>query len=170
MRILVDIDGVICAYDFPKIVKEYFKVDLPVDSIFAYDLADVLGVSPLDINKMFTNQIFGDPTFIEGALETLREWESKNYKIMIFSNRIKYMNKYNLAMWMLKYNIPFYSIDEHGEDDYNFQIDDSPAKLMAVNSEVKLLFSQPWNARCLNITKSLIRVKSWEEIREEVDG
>ncbi len=167
-RILLDIDGVICEYDFPKIVKDFFKVDLSNQAIFAYDLADVLGVAPVLINTMFKNQVYGKPNFIDGSLDILREWESKRYELTIFSNRVKYMGDYQLVKWLVDNQIPFSSIDVSGTGTYDFHVDDSPSKLAATKSTFKLLYSQPWNRRCLDINKCLIRVTSWQEIKNLV--
>ena len=169
IKILLDLDGVVIQYDFPKIVKDFFGVDLSAQDIFAYDLADVLGVSKAGIDLMFKKQVYGKPNFIKGALETLKEWEAKRYKLAIFSNRVKYMGTDKLQLWLKEYQIPFTYISD-GEDRYDYHIDDSPTKLMGTDSTVKLLYTQPWNLRCLDITKSLKRVNSWEEIRAIVDG
>ncbi len=168
-QILVDIDGCICAYDFPKIVKDFFGIDLSSQAIFAYDLADVLGVAPVLIDKMFHEQVYGKANFNEGALETLREWEGK-YEIAIFSNRVKYMGEIGLVKWLVDNQIPFDGIDVIGQGEYDFHIDDSPSKLAMTNSKVKLLYSQPWNIRCLNINKNLTRVRTWGKIKEIVEG
>ena len=167
-RLLVDIDGCICAYDFPKIVKNFFGVDLSSQAIFAYDLADVLGVSNVLINMMFKEQVFGKPQFIDGSLEVLNEWVEKGYDIGIFSNRVKYMTWYGLMKWLKDNKIPFHGIDEKGTGAYDFHIDDSPGKLASTVSEVKLLFSQPWNKRCYDIKKQFTRVFNWQEIKEIV--
>ncbi len=166
-RICVDLDGVVVQYDFPTIVKNFFGVDLSSQAIFAYDLADVLGVSPVLINTMFKEQVYGKPNFVEGAVEILQEWKSKGYELIIFSNRIKYMGVTSLQSWLEYYGIPFDRIDG-GEESYDFHIDDSPAKLMATNSKVKLLYNRPWNERCLNITGALERVYNWNEIRKKI--
>jgi len=165
-RICVDLDGVVCEYDFPKIVKNFFGVDLSAKAIFAYDLADVLGVSPILINIMFKEQVYGKPNFIDGAIETLNKWEGK-YELIIYSNRVKYMGHKGLESWLVGWQIPFNKIDG-GRGSYDVHIDDSPGKLMATDSKLKLLFNQPWNERCLNITGKLTRVQSWKEIREHV--
>ncbi len=165
--ICIDIDGVVCEYNFPKIVKNFFGVDLSAHAIFAYDLADVLGVAPALINTMFKEQIYGKPILVEGAIETLQEWKSKGYKLIIFSNRVKYMSYEDLAGWLTVYRIPFSGIDG-GQGEYDVHIDDSPGKLMATNSKLKLLFNQPWNEKCHNITGKLIRVKNWQEVKHHV--
>ncbi len=166
-RMLLDIDGVICEYNFPKIVKDFFGVDLSTKAIFAYDLADVLGVAPSLIDTMFKEQVFGKPNLIEGAIDTLKEWRDKGYQIIIFSNRVKYMGYSGLWDWLDDWQIPFSWIDD-GQGEYDVHIDDRPAKLMATNSKVKLLMTQPWNAGCHNIQKKLVRVYNWEEVRELV--
>ncbi len=167
MRICLDLDGCVVMYDFPTIVKNFFGVDLSAKMIFAYDLADVLGVSPLLINTMFQEQVYGKPNLVEGALETLRDWQGKSWEIIIYSNRIKYMGYEGLVKWLVKYEIPFHGIDG-GQGEYDVHIDDSPSKLMATNSKVKLLFNQSWNERCLNITGELRRVYDWREIKKVI--
>ncbi len=162
-RICIDLDGVVCEYDFPKIVKKHFGVELKAHEIYAYNLPDVLGVKQEDINIMFKEQIYGKPNFIEGAIDTLKGWRSKGYELVIFSNRMKFMSEFELAEWLINYQIPFGDIDDGGGE-YDIHIDDSPAKLMATNSHMKLLYTQPWNERCLNIREQLIRVNNWQEV------
>jgi len=165
-RLLLDLDGCIVQYDFPRIVKDFFEVDISSQAIFAYDLADVLGVKPSLINTMFEAQVHGKPCFIDGSLDILNEWESKGYELIIFSNRVKYMGEIGLIKWLIDNRIPFDGIDVNGTGEYFAHIDDSPAKLAATNSEVKLLYAQPWNTRCLDIDRKFSRVHSWQEIRE----
>ena len=166
-RLCLDLDGCICEYDFPKIAKNFFGVDLSAKMIFAYDLADVLGVSPVLINMMFKEQVYGKPNFVKGAIDTLEEWESKGYELIIFSNRIKYMGEERLLGWLTDWQIPFSKIDG-GLGKYDIHIDDSPSKLMSTDSKIKLLFDRPWNERCHNITGELKRVYNWTEIRNKV--
>lgn len=167
MLICVDIDGVICEYDFPKIVRNFFGVDLSPAMIFAYDLADVLGVAPALINTMFKEQVFGKPNLVKGSVETLQEWKANGYKLVIFSNRVKYMGWEGLWEWLVEWQIPFTYIDG-GLANYDVHIDDSPSKLMATHSSLKLLYSQPWNKRCLNITGRIKRVYNWDDVKREV--
>uniref|UniRef100_A0A6M3LS78 5' nucleotidase n=1 Tax=viral metagenome TaxID=1070528 RepID=A0A6M3LS78_9ZZZZ len=166
-RICIDIDGCLCEYNFPLLVRNFFGVDLSSQAIFAYDLADVLGVAPVLIDTMFKEQVYGKPNFVEWAIETLKEWKSKGHELVIYSNRVKYMGYEGLDRWLIDWQIPFNGIDG-GQGSYDVHIDDSPAKLMATDSKVKLLFSQPWNQRCHNITGQLIRMKNWEEVRDYV--
>ncbi len=166
-RICIDLDGVVCEYDFPKIVKKHFGVELKAHEIYAYDLPDVLGVKQVDINKMFEDQVYGSPCFIAGAIGALHGWMAEGHELLIFSNRVKYMGDFELVKWLIKYKIPFTGITD-GYGEYDVHIDDSPAKLMSTNSLKKLLYTQPWNERCLNITGKLIRVNNWEEVRDYV--
>ena len=167
MKYCIDIDGVVCEYDFPAIVKESFGVDIFENAIYAYDIADVLGISPITVNNMFKEQVYGRPRFVEGSLDTLIKWFKDGIELVIYSNRVKYMSYGGLADWMIHWNIPFSSIDG-GREEYLIHIDDSPAKLMSTNSKHKLLFNQPWNERCIDITNSLIRVYNWQEVDEYV--
>ena len=168
-RMCIDLDGVVCEYNFPKIVKDFFGINLSSKAIFAYDLADVLGVAPAMINLMFKTQVYGKPNFVEGAIDTLKEWQAKGYELIIYSNRTKYMSKTELEKWLKDNRIPFTSIDG-GLESYDVHIDDSPGKLMATNSKLKLLYNQPWNKRCRNITGKLVRMKNWEGVRSYVQA
>jgi len=165
-KLLVDIDGVICKYDFPALVKEYFNVEIDARDIYAYNLSDVLGVSSKEIDDMFKEQVWGAPEFIEDALGILRGL-SKIYEIIIYSNRVKYMGEMGLAKWLIDCGIPFRGID-NGQGEYYCHIDDRPQKLEDTNSKIKLLFSQPWNEGCRNIKGNLKRVYSWPAIRKEL--
>ena len=164
-KLLVDIDGVIVEYPFPKMVKNFFGVDISKKAIFAYDLADVLGVAPILINTMFRDQVYGKANFIDGSREVLEEWYNRGYDIGIFTNRTKYMSRIDLLKWLKDNNIPFHGIDEKGKGSYHFHIDDSPGKLASTMSEVKLLYAQPWNEHCHDIKKQFTRVSSWEEVK-----
>jgi uncharacterized HAD superfamily protein len=167
MRLLIDVDGVICKYNYGDIVKKHFGVEIDEYNVFAQDMSDVLGVKSEEINKMFYNQVHNQPQFIENALPTLKTLYNK-HEIIIFTNRTKYMSLEELTKWLIENNIPFHGIDVQGTGEYQFHVDDSPAKLMKTNSKVKLLFSQSWNRRCLNITGSLKRVYSWNDVAELV--
>jgi 5'(3')-deoxyribonucleotidase len=167
-RLLLDIDGVVVKYDFVGLVKKYFGVDIKPESIFAYNLADVLGVSSREIDNMFQEQVWGKPVFMEKALDVLNDIKYI-YEIIIYSNRIKYMGEYELIKWLAMNEIPFEGID-YGLDKYDFHIDDRPEKLEDTNSTIKLLYTQAWNVGCLNIKHNLKRINDWDEIRRELIG
>ncbi len=167
MRLLIDVDGVITRYPFKQLAKKHFNVDLNELAIYAYDLADVLGISEIAVNLMFKEQVFGKPLFIENALPTLRNLYNK-HEVVIYTNRTKYMSLDELTNWLIENEIPFNGIDVQGTGAYDFHVDDSPAKLMKTNSKIKLLFNQSWNRRCLDITKSLKRVYSWNDVLEQI--
>uniref|UniRef100_A0A6M3L2P0 5' nucleotidase n=1 Tax=viral metagenome TaxID=1070528 RepID=A0A6M3L2P0_9ZZZZ len=167
-RLLLDIDGVIVRYDFVGLVKRYFGVDIEPKAIFAYNLADVLGVSSKEIDDMFQEQVWGEPVFMDNALDTLNEI-SKIYEIIIYSNRIKYMGEMGLVKWLINYQIPFEGID-YGQGEYDIHIDDRPEKLEDTKSSIKLLYTQPWNVSCLNVKNNLIRINNWEGVRNYVQA
>lgn len=167
-KILLDIDGVICAYDFESLVWNKFKAKIDSKNIFAYNLADVLGVPSSEIDEMFHSQVWGMPFFNPEAIETLKLWKEK-HQVLIYSNRIKYMGIMGLATWLIDYRIPFTAIDD-GKGQYDFHIDDRPEKLCSTDSKVKLLYHQEWNARCLNVKNNLQRVYNWGEIKNIVEN
>ncbi len=165
-RLLLDIDGVVVTYDFVGLVKRYFGVEIEPRAIFAYNLADVLGVSSKEIDDMFQEQVWGKPIFMGNVLDVLEEIKQV-YEIIIYSNRIKYMGEAGLVKWLVDYQIPFDGID-YGQSKYDFHIDDRPEKLEDTDSAIKLLYTQPWNIGCLNIKNNLKRIFNWHEIRGEL--
>ena len=167
-RLLLDIDGVVVKYDFVGLVKRYFGVDIEPKAIFAYNLADVLGVSSKEIDDMFQEQVWGKPVFMANALDILNEI-SKIYEITIYSNRIKYMGELGLVEWLIDNQIPFEGVD-YGQNKYDIHIDDRPEKLEDTDSSVKLLYTQPWNNGCLNIKRNLKRIYNWYDIRHQLLG
>ncbi len=167
-RLLLDIDGVVVKYDFIGLVKRYFNVDIEPKAIFAYNLADVLGVSSKEIDNMFQEQVWGEPVFMDNAFDVLNEIK-QIYEIIIYSNRIKYMGEAGLVKWLVDYQIPFEGVD-YGQGVYDIHIDDRPEKLEDTISSVKLLYTQPWNEGCLNIKNNLKRIYNWYEIRHELLG
>jgi 5'(3')-deoxyribonucleotidase len=167
-RLLLDIDGVVVKYDFVGLVKRYFGVDIQPDAIFAYNLADVLGVSSKEIDNMFQEQVWGRPVFMDNALEVLKEIH-QFYEIIVYSNRVKYMGEFELVKWLSDNQVPFDGID-FGQGKYDFHIDDRPKKLEDTDSSIKLLYTQPWNKKCCNIKKNLTRVNNWYEIRKQILG
>ena len=164
--LLLDIDGVVIKYDFVGLVKRYFGVDIEPKAIFAYNLADVLGVPSKEIDNMFQEQVWGKPNFMDNALDVLNEIK-QIYEIVIYSNRIKYMGEIGLITWLGEHRIPFKGID-YGQGKYDVHIDDRPEKLEDTDSSIKLLYTQPWNKGCLNIKSNLKRVNNWNDIRRDL--
>uniref|UniRef100_A0A6M3LEJ0 Uncharacterized protein n=1 Tax=viral metagenome TaxID=1070528 RepID=A0A6M3LEJ0_9ZZZZ len=167
-RLLLDIDGVVVKYDFVGLVKRYFGVDIEPKAIFAYNLADVLGVSSREIDDMFQEQVWGKPDFIDNALDILHEVK-QIYEIIVYSNRVKYMGEFELCKWLIDRHIPFEGID-CGKGVYDYHVDDRPEKLEDTISFIRLLYTQPWNEGCLNIKGNLKRVNNWDEIRVALLG
>jgi len=171
MKILCDIDGVVCSYDFPAITKEFFGKAVSNEDIYAYSIEDVLGVSRQSVNHMFLEACQRRPVMIDGARRVLREFILHGMEVYIYTNRLNFMTVGGLASWLKKCLIPCTGIaileSNRLTETFDFHIDDSPAKLMDLNGKVrrKLLFDQPWNRRCMNITGKMERVYSWEEVR-----
>jgi len=174
MRLLIDIDGVICTYDFPALTKKYFGVSVPNNSIWTYSLEESLGVSTEEVVAMFEEVAFEEPKFTHKALESLGELVRRDHYVWLYSNRIHFMGHQLLSDWVWDNNIPHIGVvrniekfkDLWGYVDYH--IDDSPTKLMNLGdfTNHKLLFSRPWNCRCLDIQNQLTRVMNWDDIME----
>lgn len=173
--ILMDLDGTICQYDFPKLLEKYFHCSIPNGDIYAYALEDVLGVTPAEIAKMFKVEVYNRPCLIEGAISTINSFISKDYQVGIYSNRIHYMSMVELEDWMEAYGIPYsYVATKDDLPDYVYaHVDDNPSKLMELTELTKvkysILLNQPWNNKCLNITGKLQRAMNWQEVRNIID-
>jgi len=175
MNILLDIDGVVCAYNFPKLIKRWFGLDIQQSDITTYRLEECLGLPTKDIDQMFDTEVACSPEFIPGAQEAIQRL-SKDHLLFIWSHRLKHTTKDELEEWLLDHMIPFAEVLEEGQVKggrlFDYFIDDSPDKLLSLNGSVKhkILFDQPWNRSCKNIMGLLKRVYSWQEIEEIING
>lgn len=173
MNLLIDIDGVIAAYDFPALTREFYGKAVTNKQILAYSIADVLGVTRESVNRMFTAACHYPPNFVKGAMKSLLHFQAQGDAIYIYTNRLYFMTRTELIHWLYKYGIPFIGLfGDTKATEFDFHIDDSPCKLMETDGRVKhkLLFSAPWNKSCLDIEGKLQRVKNWKEVREVLDS
>jgi len=171
--VIVDIDGVVCQYDFPKMLKKHFGVSVDNKLIHSYSIEDCLGLPGDLVSKMWEEEAYNKPNFIPGALQALKKLHSQHL-VFIYSNRAKIIGDYALYQWLKENKIPFedlYSREHaYSRPRYVYHVDDSPQKLMDTGAENKLLFDQPWNRGCKNILGELKRVKSWKEVLEVING
>lgn len=176
MVILVDLDGTVVHYDFPKLIKKWFKVEVPDKLIQCYSLEEALGVPTALIAEMFEAAVFYEPEFVPGALAALRSFISNGHEVGIYSNRLIWMTTGELSGWMEKHSIPYTGIETNKTlpSYVHAFVDDSPVKLMNVDYtiEVKnlILLDQPWNRKCLNIMGRMQRAKNWAQVRGIIKG
>uniref|UniRef100_A0A6M3L955 5' nucleotidase n=1 Tax=viral metagenome TaxID=1070528 RepID=A0A6M3L955_9ZZZZ len=174
-NIICDIDGVICKYDFPKLIKKYFGVMIPNKGIFTYSLEDALGVPPKAVNNMFAREVFNPPNLVKGVVDNLNYFIDKDYAVLIYTNRLHFMTQGELGDWLETWGIPYTDIINGGElpTYVHAHIDDSPRKLLQVDEDTtvkhRILFSNPWNRGCLDILGKFERAKTWGEIRRIID-
>ena len=175
-NIVVDIDGVICEYDFPDLIKRHFGISILPEWIWCYTLEDCLGLSPDQVGDLFALEGFAKPKFIKGAFEALSRLVIEDFNVCILSNRLTYMSKADLSLWLQEYNIPHSQIItcEELPSYVHYAIDDRPKKLLEIDSKVNvgklLLFEQPWNWRCHDLLGKFTWVKNWEDIMEVIHG
>ncbi len=171
-NILVDIDGVVAKYNFKAMLMKHFGITVPDSWIYAYSIEDCLGLPSQDVWRMFVEEAKEPPAFIDGAQDALKKLIRK-HTIYIYTNRVKIMGAAPLRQWLNDNHIPhdaLYFNDLVHSDTYDYHIDDSPQKLMDTNGAVrhKLLFDQPYNRKCKNITGKLQRVADWAEVLEVI--
>ena len=172
MVILVDLDGCVCQYNFPKIIKKHFGVVVSAQMIHCHSIEDALGVSRASVEKMFNEEVHEPPRLIRGAQDALASLVLADHDVGIYTNRLYFVTQEELERWLYENGIPYTSIIT-GKTLPNYvhaHIDDSPGKLMDVQEATtvkhSLLFNQPWNKQCKNVTGELQRVRGWAEIRE----
>lgn len=170
-NLLIDIDGVICQYDFARLTKQYFGVEVPNTDVFTYSLEDSLGLPRKAVSDMFAKEVFAEPNLIPGAVRHLELFLGKGYAINIYSNRLYWMTQEELGDWLDKWGIPYTDVINGGQlpSYIHAYVDDSPSKLLGVDEQtvVKhlILFTSPWNKHCLDILGKFERAKNWNEIR-----
>jgi len=175
-NLLIDIDGVICQYDFPRLTKQYFGVEVPNAGVFTYSLEDSLGLPPKAISDMFAKEVFAEPNMIPGAIQQLERFIDSGYAVLIYSNRLHWMTQEELGDWLDKWGIPYTDVINGGQlpSYIHGYVDDSPVKLLSVDEQtiVKhlILFTNPWNKRCLDILGKFERAKNWNQVRRIING
>ena len=176
-NLLVDIDGVICQYDFPRLTKQYFGVEIPNEGIYTYSLEDALGVPSKAVGDMFAKEVFAKPNFVDGAVNYLKYFLDNGYTVNIYSKRLHWMTQEELGNWLDKWGIPYTDVINGGGDLPSYihgYVDDSPTKLLKIDEQTTvkhlILFSNPWNVHCLDILGKFERAKNWLEVRRILDG
>ena len=175
-NLLIDIDGVICQYDFPRLTKQYFGIEIPNEGIYTYSLEDALGVSSKAISDMFAQEVFGKPNFVTDAVKYLKYFLDNGYAVNIYSNRLCWMTQEELGDWLDKWGVPYTDVTNGGglPSYIHGYVDDCPSKLLGIDEQTTvkhlILFSNPWNTHCLDILNKFTRAKSWLEIRRILDG
>lgn len=171
-NLIVDVDGVIAQYNFPRMMKKWFGVSVKNEDIWCYSLEDALGLDPFLVEEMWVAEADEPAIFIPGAIKSLEELRLAGYKILIRSQRAKIMGAERLEGWLEENKIPFDQVLATPLDmpDYaHAAIDDRPSKLSLLNELVKvktlILFDQPWNRQCLNIHGRFYRVKTWAQVK-----
>lgn len=174
-NLIVDIDGCICRYDFPKLLNKYFGVAIPNSGIFTYSLEDSLGVPPKMVEDMFAAEVYNEPNMIPGARSALKGFISRGYDVLILSNRLHWMTVDELGDWLDTWCILYTDVIGDGElpSYVHAHIDDSPHKLLCVDEKTKvkhrILFTCPWNEQCLDILGKFERADNWKEVRRLVN-
>uniref|UniRef100_A0A6H1ZZT6 5' nucleotidase n=1 Tax=viral metagenome TaxID=1070528 RepID=A0A6H1ZZT6_9ZZZZ len=173
-NILVDIDGVVAQYNFPKILKEHFGVEVSNLDVQLYSLEDCLGLPSKQVMDMFSIVAFEPPNLIRDSISSLRKLIVEDWNVCIYSNRVHFMGKKGLEDWLSKYGIP-YSVVLNGDSLPSYvsiAVDDYPSKLLKLSEDTTvrklLLFSQPWNDGCLDLLNMFTRVNNWAEVMEEI--
>ncbi len=175
-NLIVDLDGVVCQYDFSTLIKKHFGVVVTNEQVQLSSLEDCLALPSKRVKEMFTVEAFQPPNMIPKAQEALELFTIREYNIIIYSNRLKVMTMDELKAWLDQYNIPFNHVVNGGglPSHAVAAIDDSPTKLLHIDEAVTcpklLLFSNPWNQLCLDVLKKFKRVTGWPAIVEEIDG
>lgn len=176
--ILVDLDGVVLDYAFPKAIKKHFGATVTLDKVTSYSIQDVLGISTAQLQVMFEGACSQEWNYTKDAKATLQRL-AKAHKIYLYTDKWNFMGYSSLRARLLDEGIPFERVYKKRNLPYklsheiDYYIDDRPTDLLDTilpNVKAKLLFDQPWNRACLDINHTFTRVHSWKEIEELING
>ena len=174
-NIVVDIDGCVCQYDFPRLIKKHFGMGILPEWVWCYSLQESLGLPKNAVNRMFEEEAYKDPAFLPDALRVLERMVQGN-NVYILSHRENIMGRRDFKVWLGRHHIPHTQIISCKTlpSHVHVAIDDYPTKLLEVasktNVEDLLLLVQPWNVQCRDLLNWFTWVESWKQIEEELYG
>lgn len=168
-RIGIDVDDVIADLSgkIPLVVKELYDLDIDESDLGCYDLYHFLGITDEE-GKEFYQRLcddFDDVNTLPGALEGLRELESRGHEITIVTKR---WEQEATQDYLRSIGIGHYpQVFLHAKDpmvDIDFMLDDNPKKLAELIPWIKrvpFLMNRPSNRYCLDAYNRFLRVNSW---------
>lgn len=169
MRIIVDLDGTISEFPWPKVLG------MPVPEPNCYNPCDYYGISREKINKyIYAAYKYNPQWFIPkpGSVETLQMAYNEGAEIFIYTNRLDFVSRPELESWLICHGIPFSVVSNKIIDMplvADIAIDDNPTKLLGLENiaEKLLLFDAPWNSS-MNLSGQLLRVHNWSDVCREI--
>ncbi|MCX5750115.1 MAG: hypothetical protein NT099_00325 [Candidatus Saganbacteria bacterium] len=175
MRIGIDIDNVIAdTYkDLNPYVTRYFGKETTSEQ--AIEL--MRDNKWLQLHYWFKAWRYGLPTtlsLIDGAVDTIRDWHN-NHEIIMITSRLPIFKR-QTRKWLEKHGIPYHELHHAKEKTKHTKaegcevfIEDNleECEILADFCKQIFLFDHPWNRKEI-IRPNIIRVKSWQEIRNNL--
>ena len=175
MKIVLDIDGVIA--DFAKClineINETYNTKLIKNDLKTLMTNNILGINSSKCNEIEYKTFFNynlEP--IKGSISALSKL-NESFEVYILTSRTNKM-KAKTIEWLIKNNIKFKGIffvprKKKRKTIYRLKPtywieDDSDILINCPSYTRPILFSQPWNKYCLDITNKLVRLTTWSEI------
>ena len=172
MKIGVDIDGTIADYNLTATTKKHLGREEANDVFICFSESAILKGPGEELLAVFQKYARQKAILIDGAVESIRRLRDKGHNIIIYSNRLLFMDKAELEDWLRDNKIPFTAVwAKRNPPQLDYHVDDNPAKLVNLGDGTrnKLLFDQPWNRRCLDVA-NIRRVYNWKEVEEIIDA
>jgi uncharacterized HAD superfamily protein len=182
MKIAVDFDDTI-VHTVTEVLHIFnLRVRIPwadpvhYGDVIDWDMADILGISREELLDLFASVEYGKVPIVEGAIETIREWEdTRFYDVTVVTANPR---TEDILDWMDKNNlrdVPLVSTpDKVGylmDSDYDLLIDDNAntaVEMAAVGMQV-ILLSRPWNGHVRpELHATLRRCMSWRTLDRHV--
>ncbi len=194
-RIYVDFDDVLCetARVLAKVIAREFGKIIPYEEITSFDLTESFALNDAESQRLF--DLFHDPnillgiTPIDGAAETLREWQATGHFIHIVTgrppatcqashdwlkaqdvpfSRMSFVDKYSRNHAPVE-GVDTITLTELRKMDFDLAIDDSPTAIefLVDNTDIPvIIFDRPWNRNILDPKDSqqIMRCASWTDV------
>ena len=169
MRIGIDIDGTIADYNPSVTQKRHVGKEVGNDLFICYTELAVSGVPPKEIYSAFQEYARQPAKLIPDSVAVMQRLIDEGHEVVIYTNRLLFMDRTELEGWLRKNNIPFSEVWAEAElPTFDYHLDDNPAKLanLGDNTRHKLLLDQPWNRNCVDDSADVRRVYNWKEFAE----
>lgn len=166
MRIGIDIDGTIADYNPSITQKRHVGKEVGDELFICYTELATSGVPPKEVYASFQEYAHQPAKLIPDSKEVMQQLIDEGHDVVIYTNRLIFMNKTELEEWLHRNDIPFSEVWAEAElPAFDYHLDDNPAKLVNLGelTKHKLLLDQPWNRNCVDDSADVRRVYNWKE-------
>lgn len=173
LKIAIDIDGVVCDFTNSalEVIREVYGISIRLNQIIYHNLEFVLGLSKQEVEKIIV-RVLNNPSNVNPVSDCkpiLQKLIDDGHHITLLTSR-RLVMRHVTQVWLDMYKIPHHELvfmTDYREYPVRFDImlDDFPAKLIDIENNVEelVLFTQPWNTRCLDLRGRFTRIANWQQ-------